>query len=131
MAKIKIINNVQVIESDIDFNSEKFNIMVLDLPFYIVINKHMTIVSLEYKYMREVSPVQRLDTSEFKVYFGQYSGRITKLELKIQDITDSNWRYLLKKFKELHKNCSTAFYNFSYGVELAKDLNRRFVLTNK
>ncbi|MDE5888158.1 MAG: hypothetical protein K2H46_11305, partial [Muribaculaceae bacterium] len=111
MAKIKIIDNVLLKERSYNFRPKQIDITALDLPFYIVINQKSSSVFLNYEYLTQVVPLQRLDTDELSVYFGQYSGRITKLELKIQNISDANWRYLREIFKDKYRHNTISVLN--------------------
>lgn len=130
MALIRIIENNQLKDLNLDFAAKQFRIIAMELPFYVEINKKGERIILDYSYMSRVTPLDKVETNELNVSYGQYSGRIARVEFKTGvAMQESNWKYILTQFRHRIQldSTSNAIVNFSSGLEIAKACVRNYL----
>lgn len=127
MASIKIIDNKNIFNLEVELKNKPFELIAMEPPFYIVINKQKPRIIFEYNYINPVSPINKIETNELKIYFGIHSGRIIKLDMAISDVTDNNWKYVLHIYKSRFAKSSNSLLNFSVGIEIAKVLRNKVI----
>lgn len=127
MASVKVVDNRNIYDIEVDLKNKPSELIAMEPPFYIVINKKGPLIIFEYNYLNMVSPIKEIETNELMIHFGIHSGRIIKIVMKISDVTDNNWKFVQSIYKSKFVRFAHSLLNFSVGIEIAKVLRDKII----